>query len=177
MVKEQKPEESGGGATMRRGTSVIMLLGIFAVEGRGADPVIYPSNPSVNRGWVTTATAWSQPVVAQQDVRKMGGKGAAKRDAGAGTHGSCATCGEGCGEGGRSNKLQRLIDFLLYRPSVPCDCCPKTTQYVPPLYMWNPNYCHANLGNSCTPVCTKNRGMKREKAGCATCGNAAGVPM
>ncbi len=159
---------------MRRGASAIILLAVVT-GGRGGDPVIYPQNQPVSHGWVTTASAWSHANAVQPDVRTMAGK-AGMRKGERMVDGGCGTCGDGSCEGERGNKLLRLIDFLCYKPSIPCDCGLKTTRYTPPLYMWFPNSCHAT-GACGAPACVKNRGKKKEAGGCATCGACGGTPV
>src|SRR5262249_273846 len=99
------------------------------------------------------------------------------------TAGSCGACSSGqyesdCGGRGKGDRWSRLIDFLLYRPLPGCDCCPQTTQYVPPLHAWFPPECHANGGNGCATGCNK-CGLKKKggRGDCASCGATAGMPM
>jgi hypothetical protein len=93
--------------------------------------------------------------------------------------GACGSTCEGAGDerGRRGDRLSKLIDFLLYRPTPGCDCCPQTTSYVPPLHAWFPPCCHANGQNGCAS-CAK-CGLKKLKGGgdCATCGPTAGAPV
>lgn len=92
--------------------------------------------------------------------------------------GSCGTCGEGACDSGRSrDRLGRLFDFLFYRPTPGCDCCPKVTSYVPPLHAWFPPCCHANGGNGCATCSSKWGFRKGQHNGCATCEGVAGTPV
>src|SRR5205085_7804818 len=69
-----------------------------------------------------------------------------------------------------------LIDFLLYRPTPGCDCCPQTTSYVPPLHAWFPPCCHANGQYGCA-TCAKCGLKKLGHGDCATCAPTVGMPV
>src|SRR5262245_39449180 len=117
-------------ATMRRSACALMIVGFVSLHASAAEPPLAPSNVA--------------PYAATGHVQM--------------TSGSCGTSCQGdCQGGGKrsGDRLNKLIDFLLYRPTPGCDCCPQTTSYVPPLHAWFPPCCHANGQNGCVAGCNK----------------------
>jgi hypothetical protein len=135
----------------------MMVLGFIAVRAGAAEPSVYNPPSSFQLPHAANGNGNGHPIV----------------------QGACgASCDGGCEQGGRrGDRLNKLIDFLLYRPTPGCDCCPQTTSYVPPLHAWFPPCCHANGQNGCAS-CAK-CGLKKLKGNgdCATCGPTAGAPV
>jgi hypothetical protein len=93
------------------------------------------------------------------------------------TNAACGRCGssDSYGEGHyRGERLEKLIDFLLYRPTIPCDCCLRPSEYMPPMIAYFPNRCSAVGGD-----CLGGHGCKRLNShyGCASCAATLGNPM
>jgi hypothetical protein len=149
---------------MRHKAWAVAIVGILAARVGAGEPVS-PYQP----------TPTYQPAPSFQPGCSSCGV-AAGRLKGRADNGGCSACGGGQGGEGRSrDRLGKLIDFLTYRPTPGCDCCPQTTAYVPPLHAWFPPCCHANGMNGCATGCSK-CGFKK-KGACSTCEGNAGMPM
>jgi hypothetical protein len=133
-----------------------------------------PSNPPASAQTVV-------PVCATCSNGQCGPTGRMPRNQ---TNGGCATCGStNDSNGGRDGKF---LNFLLYRPTQPCQCLPEPDKYTPPLWVWFPsNGCTAAFhcggedcgcqGKSCMrPL--KNSGGRQDN-GCATCVAKIGAPV
>lgn len=85
------------------------------------------------------------------------------------TFGECGGCGVSPGCEPSRPCLQRLIDFLCYRPRSSCWAGLEPSEYTPPLWAWFPSgVCHARQGcGGCKSNCDA-------AAGCAQCGGAIG---
>src|SRR5262245_16435823 len=113
-------------------TAILALLAMPAAAQNGSS-LASQYNPSQ----VTqVSTPWGAVVGAQQAVisRQMGAQCS-----------SCGANGSSCGSNGfgtehaHGERLEKLIDFLLYRPTIPCDRCLKPSEYMPPLTAYFPN--------------------------------------
>jgi hypothetical protein len=147
-------------ATMRHMAYAAMIVGVYVAKIAAADP---------------QALYWPQPAY-QPPYQPVAGWARGPMMPGHADSAACGTCADGqCGAAGQGHdRIRHLIDFILYRPQPGCDCCVKTTAYVPPLHAWFPPCCHAN-GGGCAE-CGR-RTQKHGNGGCATCEGAAGVPL
>ena len=90
------------------------------------------------------------------------------------TFGPTHTCNWTESQKTRSDRVQKLVEFMLYRPTIPCDCLPRPTGHVPPLNAWFPNTCSASAAD-CSAPCAKR--LQRSTGGCATCAASIGTPV
>jgi hypothetical protein len=83
------------------------------------------------------------------------------------TMGSCGSCGS-CGSEPYRPCLQRIIDFLCYRPLTSRYTRLEPTDDFPPPWAFFPaGVCHSNQGSS------DSQGLCRRAGGCAQCGGVA----
>lgn len=129
---------------MVRASFAAALVGFAATSGMTAEPPRYPASVA-NTGAVLASF-----------YRSTGST-------------TCAACDVNGGQMGTgSGRFQRLLDFLSYRPTIPCDRRPIPSQYVPPLHAWFPPCCHANDGS---------RGPAHDQPCAAGCGSVASRPV
>jgi hypothetical protein len=157
---------------MKRAAIASAILGLLAMRAEaqwGQQPV-----PQYNGNQVTqVCTPWGA-VIGGQRQTMMGQPMVAPGQ-------SCATCGSyggcnSCGAGGfRGDRSQKLLDFLFYQPTIPCDWRPRPTEYVPPLTAWFPNGCES-VGGDCGSVCRR-FALVPPRAGCANCAASLGALM
>lgn len=157
------------GATMKRTALTIGILGFLATQALAGDGVVAPASPYNGVSPAYSCTPWGaivpapRPMIVHRPMAKQ-----AYPDMG-----SCDSCGA---IGDRGNCLERLMGFLFFRPTIPCDWCPKPTPWEPPLYARFPNVCHATMGG-CAEPCTRRWMMGTCQGGCATCAASLGRPL
>ncbi len=73
--------------------------------------------------------------------------------------------------------LERLKDFLCFRPTVPCEFWLRTTCYVPPTYTMFPPCCHANGCDCASCFGGRPHLFRTARSGCGPSCNAGYMPM
>jgi hypothetical protein len=141
-------------------------------------------------GWISMFAAASEPPARVASPYFSGNAGAAYTPWGAVARTSYAapmsppmmgqTYGVGCdacaAAGHRGDRLHQLTEFLFFRPTIPCDWCPRPTEWQPPLYARFPNICHASMGCG-TEGCGRGCHGRLPKGGCGACAATLGTPM
>jgi hypothetical protein len=154
-------------------SAILMLLAMPAAAQDGSS-LASQYNPSQ----VTqVSTPWGAVVGAQQPMISRQKKTGMPWRTGAASGSSCGS--NGCGtEHTHGERLEKLIDFLLYRPTIPCDRCLRPSEYMPPLTAYFPNRCNATMGDGtgCQGGC-RHHAVANPRTGCASCAASLGAPM
>jgi hypothetical protein len=153
-VATETQRELGKDSAMTRGLLTAAILGLAALSANAGDAYApYPSNGTgnaVNPGPVyTPLTGWHAGIYR------------------AGPQGSCASCGSQP-ERPMRERLEKFMDFLCYKPTIPCDYRPNTTPYVPPLTAWWHNRDDKNCA-ACNNAGVHAGVLGRRIAPCGTC--------
>jgi hypothetical protein len=147
------------GAIMKRSVLVVAIVGLLAGRAEAQSPYVGAASDVGATGRVATATPPGHT--------KHGLAGISST-----TEGACGTCEA---KHARGEKTQRLVDFLLYRPSIPCDSAMEPSGYVPPLTTGFPNRCSGTVGEC---GCSTGKPFKLRQHGseCNTCAASLGKP-
>jgi len=85
--------------------------------------------------------------------------------------GECKACG---GRGDSHDRLRKFVDFLCYKPTIPCDPQPRCSVYTPPLTAWFPCTQHLNWRSGCGCRDGAKVGFMGHRVGpCGSCSSCA----
>src|SRR5262245_6930828 len=110
---------------MKRSLFAAAILGLAAIPATAGD--VYAPYPGCGNGGVAVG---SGPTYAPLNCTYAGREGR--------TRGGCNSCGKDHCD--RRDRWQRFLDFLCYKPTIPCETWPHPTHYTPPLRSWFPSH-------------------------------------
>lgn len=153
---------------MKHAAIAMTVLGWFSIHAAADEPRAALTSPYFSGNAAATCTPWGAVMPNSRAMpmsRSMVGRQAYGTD--------CDACGAG---GHRGDRLQQLAEFLFYRPTIPCNWCPRPTEWQPPLYARFPNVCHASMGCG-SEGCGRGCFGRSSKGGCGACAASLGTPM
>lgn len=151
---------------MKRGLFAAAILGLAAVSATAGD--VYTPYPGCG------ANGTYNPYAAYQPQTR--GHGGIRHGA---TRGGCNACGtQQCD---RRDRWQKFMDFLCYKPTIPCETWCQPTPYTPPLRAWFPPHRDGMCDTGCANTGAFGRRLAPCGNGghCASCAHAAhsGAPL
>jgi hypothetical protein len=151
------------GATMKRSALLVAVLSVLAARAEAQNPAA-PAPAESPYAAATFPAGASHARLALGSQMVHGDSRAAA--------GACDSCGS---EHARGDKLQRLFDFLLYRPTIPCASRFEPTGYQPPLTAGFPTTCSGAAGGC---GCDSGKPLKLRQRGsdCTSCAASLGKP-
>src|SRR5262245_3665066 len=152
---------------MKRGLFAAAILGLAAVSVHAGDA--YTPYPGCGANVVNNPYVTYQPLTNwHASVRHAETRGGCN-DCGkqhCETRGGCNACGKQHCD--RRDRWQKVMDYLCYKPTIPCDQC-RPTPYTPPLRAWFPPHGEG----MCDTGCANTGAFGRRLAPCGNCGHCA----
>jgi hypothetical protein len=162
----------GRRAAMRNAIFAISALGAITLHAMAADYPNYPGYQAPMNGW-NTSGAFSYSQFGQCNASY----GPMMQNPGYGGYCNRGDCNGSYSSSQGEYKVRKFMDFLCYKPTVPCEFWCRTTCYVPPLYTNFPPCCNAT-GGDCASCCGGRPHLFRTaRSGCGPSCSSGCAPM